>query len=149
MALPLIIMFPSGWTGKVNFTALLREQGVKPSQGNVMMQRTWVKFIICRKKKTLFSFVLWQWGQSSIHLALNQIHWVSVGDREGAPCCLSPGTRSGSDMYIWASVGGGVDTGARCTSLSWLWEYVCVGQVHQDPSINWAQIRPAPLLTRG
>lgn len=36
-----------------------------------------------RKILNVFSFVLWQWGQNSTHLALNWRHWVSVGDGEG------------------------------------------------------------------
>lgn len=126
MVLPLIIMFHSDGAGKVNFTGLLREQDVKLSQGNIMMQRTRVKFVICRNKI------------SSIHLGLNQTHWVSLGDREGHPTARVQGLVV-MDGRVYVQVWVEELTHTRCTSLSWLWEYVCVGQVHQDPSINGAK----------
>ncbi len=55
-------MFPLGWAGKVNFSGLLREQDVKPSQGNVMDpcegHGSNLPSTICRKKKNLESVFL-------------------------------------------------------------------------------------------
>lgn len=138
-------MYPLGWAGKVNFTGLLGKHVVKSHK-----EMLWPPCEGHGSSLPFASVTLWQWGQSSTHLALNWRHWVSVGDGKGGtilPECgdwITDG-RVCAHVCVWA----GVDTHTCCTSLSWLWEYVCVGQVHQDPSINRDQIRPAPLLTRG
>lgn len=143
-------MFPLGWAGKVNFTGLLREQDVKHSQGNVMdpFEGHGSSLPFAGREKNLFLHVVAM--GSELHPSWSKLETVDVSRwQKGTPYCPSPGTWSCVcvcfDVCVWVE---GL-THTRCTSLSWLWEYVCVGQVHQDPSINQVQIRPAPLLTRG